>query len=122
MNWLSTAPWLLSLALLIGGAGAFGWEYSTVKERDATISDMKAQQAKDIATAVQKVAAEKAADKIASDKIVSDLHAAKADIEEKLNAANLALAAVPPPVDPPGCPAAIDRADVTAFIRGLPGD
>lgn len=115
---LLKSPWIY--ILLVGLA--FGWEYTTVKERDATIANYETQRAKDIAAAEQAVRAEKDADKVKTDRIITDLHATQKDTEEKLNAASIALATAPVQVIPQGCPDPNRSAASVAFDRGLPSD
>ncbi len=49
MNWLSAAPWLLSLALLIGGAGGTLWYRGEYESALAQVADIRAKAAEAIA-------------------------------------------------------------------------
>lgn len=120
---LKLAPYA---AILLLGL-AVGWEYTTIKERDATIAqketalaDMRRQQAENIAAAVRKVSDAKDADAAKTTVLVQALTTEKQALEERANAAETALAAVPETVTPTGCPAPMDSPVFKSFVDGLP--
>lgn len=51
MNWLSVAPWLLSLALGIGGLTAYEIERGNYQEAKAALADQQKQDALDLTAA-----------------------------------------------------------------------
>lgn len=123
MNWLALAPYLVIAALGL----AFGWEYVTVQERNVTIAQkdtalegMRKQQAENMAKAVKAVSDDKAADAVKTTALVATLTKEKQDLEDRANVAETALAAVPEPVTPAGCPAPMDSPVLRSFIDGLP--
>ena len=125
MNWLSLAPWIVAAAI-----GVFaGIERIQISNRDTTIAEKntalandKAKQAENIAAAVKAVQADKDADAARTTVLVQALTKDKQALEERANAAETALAAVPEPVTPAGCPAPMDSPVFQSFLRGLPAD
>lgn len=123
MNWLALAPWIVVAAI-----GLFaGVERIQISNRDTTIAtkntalaDMRTQQAQNIANAVKAVAADKDADAVKTTALVAALTHEKQDLEDRANVAETALAAVPEPVTPAGCPAPMDSPVLRSFIDGLP--
>ncbi len=88
MNWLSTAPWLVALAGILGG-GAFGGI-----ERLNYLEE-KAARAQDLDRTQQAVLKAKAGD-AAKTRQLEDEHAAEvAKLKEQANARDLAIASVP---------------------------
>jgi len=129
MNWLTLAPWILSAVFAFGGFTAYEIERgnyqeakATIAQRDTTISTMQTRQAENIAAAVKKVNDANAQDQATSQRIITVLTVAKQNLEERANAAETALANVPPTVTPAGCPAPIDTPVFRAFLDGLPRD
>lgn len=117
-NW----TWLLPLVALFVVSTDDGIRRLQVANRNVTIAEMKAQDALNIAAAEKAVREFHEADAKKTAGIIADLNTEKSDLERKLNAASIALAEVPPPVEPPGCPDPMARADVAAFLAGLPPD
>lgn len=123
MNWLKLAPWIAAAAI-----GVFaGIERIQISNRDVTIAEkntalaeMREQQAENIATAVKAVAANKDADAAKTTVLVAALTKDKQALEERVNAAETALAAVPETVTPTGCPVPLDSPVLQSFIAGLP--
>lgn len=123
MNWLKLAPWIAAAAI-----GVFaGIERIQISNRDVTIAEkntelakMRKQQAENIATAVKAVAADKDKDAARTTVLVASLTKEKQNLEERANAAETALAAVPETVTPAGCPAPMDSPVFRAWIDGLP--
>lgn len=123
MNWLALAPWIVAAAI-----GLFaGVERIQISNRDTTIAtkdtelaDMRTKQAENIANAVKAVSTAKDADAVKTTALVAVLTKEKQDLEDRANVAETALAGVPEPVTPAGCPAPMDSPVLQSFIRGLP--
>lgn len=125
MNWLALAPWIVAAAIgLFAGVERIqiSNRNTTIAERDVTIANAKAQQAENIAKAVKAVAADKDADAVKTTALVATLTKEKQDLEDRANAAETALAAVPETVTPAGCPAPMDSPVLRQFISSLPAN
>ncbi len=116
MNWLALAPYLGILAALAFG----GWEYTTVKERDARISSMQAQEAKNVAAAEKAVRDAAAKDAAKTDALVTQLQADNSALQKEAADARVSLATAPIVAVTPGCPDIMQSPVVGAFLRGLP--
>lgn len=111
---------ILSAILLVGGGVAFGWEYTTVQERDATIASMKAQEAINVAAAEKVVRDAAAKDAAKTDALVTQLQSDLADQQKAGADARVALASIPTVTAAPGCPDIMASPLIAAFTNGLP--
>lgn len=120
---LKLVPWALILAIGIF-AGIERIQISnrdvTIAQKDTALKGMQAQQAENIAAAQSKVRAVMQADLDYSNKLVADYAGEIASLQEKQNAAEVSVAAVPVEPVAQGCPDPMSLPVVGAFARGLP--
>jgi hypothetical protein len=120
---LKLAPW--ALVLLVGiFAGIERVQISnrdvTIAQKDTALKGMQAQQAENIAAAENKVRTAMQADLDRTNALVRDLQADNDARQEKQNAAEVAVAAVPVEPAAKGCPDPMSLPVVGRFIVGLP--
>jgi hypothetical protein len=120
---LKLAPW--ALVLLVGiFAGVERVQISgrdvTIAQKETALKGMQAQQAENIAAAESKVRAAMQADLEHSNKLVADYAGEIAELQEKQNAAEVSVAAIPVEPVAKGCPDPMSLPVVGAFVRGLP--
>jgi hypothetical protein len=120
---LKLAPW--ALVLLVGiFAGVERVQISnrdvTIAQKDTALKGMQAQQAENIAAAEKKVRDAMQADLDYSTKLVANYAGEIAELQEKQNAAEVSVAAVPVEPVAKGCPDPMSLPVLRAFTSGLP--
>jgi hypothetical protein len=122
-NW----RWLLPLAMCLGLAiddGLLRIDYAeqkvTIAQKDTALKGVQAQQAENIAAAEKKVRTAMQADLDRTNALVRDLQADNDARQEKQNAAEVAVAAVPVEPVAKGCPDPMALPVLRAFTAGLP--
>jgi hypothetical protein len=113
---LKFAPYLGILVALAFG----GWEYATVKERDATIAGMTEQEAKNVAAAKQAVIDAAAADALRTSAIITQLQADNTSLQKEATNAQVTIATAPLVTATPNCPDVMQQPVVRAFTLSLP--
>jgi hypothetical protein len=122
-NW----RWILPLLLVAGIAiddGLLRIDYAdqkvTIAQKDTALKGMQAQQAENIAAAEKKVRTAMQADLDRTNALVRDLQADNDARQEKQNAAEVSVAAVPVEPVAKGCPDPMSLPVLRAFTSGLP--
>lgn len=118
------------LALGVAALVAIGWigllklelahRDTRIAELHSDIDGMKAQQADNIARAEKAVRERLQAEIDVNKQIIEGLNAEKAALQEKANAAEVSLAAIPVAPTPTGCPDPMSLPVVGAFLHGVP--
>lgn len=93
---------------------------TTIAQKDSALKGMQAQQEANIAAAQKAARDAMQADLDRTNALVRDLQADKDALQEKQNAAEVAVAAVPVAPDAPGCPDPMSLPVVRAFSGSLP--
>lgn len=120
VNWLSLAPYIALGAVILGLGIDDGIQRVKVDDRDVTIANDVAQEAKNVAAAKQAVLDAAAKDALATNAILTKLQADNAALTKESADAQVALATAPVVSAPPGCPDIMASPLVGSFLRSLP--